>query len=569
MIPTRLPLFTAAVLLGASALPALADVRLPAIFGDHMVLQQSIDLPVWGKADPGEAVMVSLCGQTVHTTAGADGKWSVKLAPLKASAQPVSMTVSGHNTVTFQDVLVGDVWIASGQSNMVFGMSNAHNSIEEVPKASHPTIRLFLVSPRPSFTPEDDVAPGDPKMPLDGHWRVCTPDSVTKEGGWGGFSAVAYFFGKEIQEKTALPLGLIECAAGGKKIQAFTSLEALQKIPEGAPYVKWWEDDRKSAEAQKSSYPERKATYDVAMAQWMKDYGEGLKKAREEWNKQCEQAKIDNLPFPPRPESKVPPPQWPDGTPKVPSISLFNGMIHPIIPYGIKGVIWYQGESNADRPEEYGKLFASMIGDWRERWQQGDFPFLFVQLANYAYRTGWASVRDMQFRSLKIPNTAMAVAIDVGEVNEIHPRDKADVGHRLALAARHLVYRETLPFSGPLYDSMKTEGGAIRIAFTHTDGGLKIGAHPKIYATDVLSVPTELRSFVITGNDRIWHPATAKIEGETVLVSSPEVKDPVAVRYGWENCPDCHLYNGAGLPASPFRTDDWVDGKVNAPTPAH
>jgi sialate O-acetylesterase len=409
-------------------------------------------------------------------------------------------------------------------------------------------------------------------MPLEGHWRICTPDSVAKEGAWGGFSAVAYFFGKEIQEKTGQPLGLIECAAGGRKIQAFTSLEALQKIPEGAAYVKWWEDDRKSAEAQKASYPEAKAKYDLALAQWGKDYGQDLKKAREEWSKQCEQAKVAHLPFPPRPEPKVPFPQQPsDGTPKVSCISHFNGMIHPIIPYGIKGVIWYQGESNAGS-NDYDKLFASMVSDWRERWHQGDFPFLFVQLANYGSSdpfapNSFAGVRDMQLRSLKIPNTAMAVTIDVGEANDIHPRDKADVGHRLALAARHLVYGERLPFSGPLYDSMKTEGGAIRIAFTHADGGLTIGARPKIYATDTPSVPTELRSFVITGNDRIWHPATAKIEGETVLVSSPEVKDPVAVRYGWENCPDCHLYNGAGLPDSPFRTDDWVDTMVKAPTP--
>jgi sialate O-acetylesterase len=541
--------------------PARADVKMPAIFGDHMVLQQDAKLPVWGTANPGERVTVTVGPHTGQAVAGADGKWRVILQPLK-----------GAKTLTFSDVLVGDVWICSGQSNMEYGLGGANNAATEVPAANHPLIRLFIVAHHTSFTPEDDLFPNpDPAQALVGHWQVCTPDTVVNKGGWKGFSAVAYFFGKEMQAQTHQPVGLIQCPWGGMPVQSFISLDVLKSHPEFASYVQVRDKELADSPGLKAAYPAAKADFDKQKADWDKQYGDANTKALAAYTQTLETARLTQAPVPPKPVPPVPAPKMPpDGNPKPNTASnIFNGMINPLIPYAIKGAIWYQGESNTGGPWDYDKLFAAMIGDWRQRWGVGDFPFLYVQLANFlgpqktpVELSGYAAIRDMQLRTLKVPETGMAVAIDVGEAADIHPRDKADVGHRLALAARHLA-GEKIDYSGPIYDSMEVDGDKIRINFKHA-AGLKIGAHPQLYK-ETEGVPAELSSFAIAGADKKWVAAKAKIKGDSVIVSSDAVKSPIAVRYGWANNPDCHLYNGANLPASPFRTDDWPDPP---PTPA-
>lgn len=548
--------------------PARADVHLPAIFGDHMVLQQAARLPVWGTAAPGEKVMVTIGRRTGHAVAGPDGKWRVDLEPLEGSLKPVTMTITGRNTITFTDVLVGDVWACSGQSNMEYGINSANRAKEDIPKADKPLLRLFIVTKAPAFIPlEDMICDPNPGNTLMGHWQVCTPEILVGHGGWpDSFSAVAYYFGVDIQERTHLPVGLIQCPWGGKPVESFISLEALKKDSALASYVARHEKEMADSPALKAAAAAGRADYDAKLKVWNDQYGAAFKQTMEEWTKADAAASAAHAPRPHRPKPSVPmPTPLPDGNAKPDTAThLFNGMIHPIIPYALKGVIWYQGESNAGRPGDYDRLFATLIADWRTHWGQGDFPFLFVQLASFhALATkpveagGWPVIRDMQLRTLKVPNTGMAVAIDIGEANDIHPGDKVDVGHRLALAARHIAYGEDLEFSGPLYSGMQIEGEKVRIRFTHAKG-LKIAANPRIFADVTPVVPAELSAFAITGTNRNWVAARAVIEGETVVVSSDEVKSPVAVRYGWANNPGCHLYNAANLPASPFRTDDWL-----------
>jgi sialate O-acetylesterase len=553
-----------------------AKVTMPAIFGDHMVLQQSVTLPVWGKADPSEKVTVTVGSSTGSATAGADGKWRVDLTPLKASKEPVTMTVTGSNTLTFSDVLVGDVWACSGQSNMEYGINSTTKAKEDIPKANRPLLRLFMVNHVSSFSPLDNVTPDpNPKNTLIGHWQVCMPDVLVGHGGWpDSFSAVAYYFGSEIQERTGLPVGLIQTPWGGKPIEAFISLEALKKNPSFAGYVAKHEKEMADSPALKAAAAANRIEYTAQMKAWNEQYGAEFKKSMDEFTKAENAAKAAHAPLPtrPKPPGAMPTP-LPNGNPKPDTAThLFNGMIHPIIPYAIKGVIWYQGEANRDKPWDYDNLFASLISDWRGRWGQGDFPFLFVQLAAFqtpatlpVEKSGWAVIRDMQLRTLKVPNTGMAVAIDIGEATNIHPGDKVDVAHRLALAERKIVYGEEIEFSGPLYDEITVEGEKVRIRFQHAKG-LKIAAHPQMYPDLVPTVPAELGAFAIAGADKNWAPAKAVIDGETVVVSSDQVKKPVAVRYGWANNPACNLYNGADLPASPFRTDDWPDDPAPKPT---
>lgn len=552
---------------------------MPAIFGDHMVLQQSVTLPVWGKADPGEKVTVTVGSSTGSTTAGADGKWRVDLTPLKASKEPVTMTVTGTNTLTFSDVLVGDVWACSGQSNMEYGINSTTKAKEDTPKANRPLLRLFMVQKTFSFTPLDGIAPNNTQntnTTLIGHWQICTPEILVGHGGWpDSFSAVAYYFGSEIQERTSLPVGLIQTPWGGKPIEAFISLEALKKNPSFAGYVAKHEKEMADSPALKAAAATNRTEYTAQMKAWNYEYGTAFKQATEEWTKAENAAKVAHAPLPPRPKPPgAMPTPLPDGNPKPDTAThLFNGMINTIIPYAIKGVIWYQGENNRDKPWDYDQLFATLISDWRGRWGQGDFPFLFVQLAAFqtpatlpVEKSGWAVIRDMQLRTLKVSNTGMAVAIDIGEATNIHPGDKVDVAHRLALAARKIVYGEEIEFSGPLYDGMTVEGEKVRISFQHAKG-LKIAAHPQMYPDLVPTVPSELGAFAIAGADKNWAPAKAVIDGETIVVSSDQVKKPVAVRYGWANNPACNLYNGTDLPASPFRTDDWPDATATTANP--
>ena len=527
----------------------LGDVKMPAIFGDHMVLQQGINLPVWGTADAGEKVTVTVGSETGTATAGADGKWALNLAPLPAGTTPVTVTIAGKNTVTFSDVLVGDVWLCSGQSNMEFGLGNEYNAKDEIPKADLPLVRLFLVPKTTSLAPLSDVSAAAPNT-LQSKWVVCTPENIIKVGGWNGFSAVGYFFGREIQKFTGQPVGLVGSYWGGTPAQAWTSLEKLQSDPVLKHYADNYDKIKANYPTALVKYPAVQAAYQVQLASWEK--ANGLTATSLAANVNAVNAKDKAARLPTKPATPVPP----DGGPNNPT-DLYNGMLAPLIPYGIKGAIWYQGEANAGAGEEYRTLFGDMITDWRERWHEGNFPFLFVQLAKWKDPNfGFAQVRESQLKTLALPNTGMAVAYDVGDQKDIHPKDKYDVGLRLALAAEHVAYGKDLVYSGPIFDKMQVEGGDIRVSLTNTGSGLVIGKAPWITAGAEPIPTTSLSGFTIAGADQKWAPADAKIDGNDVVVSSAQVPQPVAVRYAFDVA-DGNLYNKEGLPASPFRTDDW------------
>lgn len=475
-----------------------ADVRLPRLFTDGAVLQRHVPVRVWGFADPGEKVRVSLRSQTAETVADLIGRWEVHLRPLEAGGPDV-LEVAGKNTVSVKDVLVGEVWVGSGQSNMGWTVAQSNDAEKEIASAHFPRIRLFKAPNKTSEVPLDDVQ---------SQWAPCSPETVK------GFSAVAYFFGRHLHQKLNVPVGIIQAAWGGTPAEAWTSGPALASDPALVPMLALWAKVMRD-------YPAAQARYEQALKAWQAESKERGKDA------------------PRRPQ----PPRGP-GHPHAPS-ALFNGMIAPIAPYAIRGVIWYQGESNADaaKAPHYNRLFETMIRDWRAAWGQGDFPFLFVQLANY--KTGpnsrWPELREAQTQALALRNTAMAVTIDIGDPNDIHPRNKQDVADRLALAARAIAYGEKLVYSGPLFRSAHREGAAIRVWFDHTGGGLQAKGG-------------DLKSFEVAGAGGKYVPAMARIEGASILVSSPEVQAPVSVRYGWADAPECNLYNAEGLPASPFRS---------------
>ena len=471
-----------------------AELKLHALFSDGMVLQSDFACPVWGTVEPGEEVTVSIGGQKKTAKAGADGKWSVKLDPLKTGG-PHELIVGGRNTVTVRDVLIGEVWVCSGQSNMEWTVEKSNSPAEEKAAANFPKIRHFLVPRRQEAAPVADVV---------GSWKTCSPETV------GGFTAVGYYFGRELHQKLNVPVGLIHTSWGGTAAEVWTS----KRVIDGT----------------------------AALKPMAENYDKRLKKYEEDlaaFKAAAEKAKAEDKPAP----------KAPGGKPMMPSC-LYNGMIANIIPYGIKGAVWYQGESNASRAKEYQTLFPAMIKNWREDWGQGEFPFGFVQLANYRARkdqpadSDWAELREAQTMTLSLPKTGMAVIIDIGDAKDIHPRNKQDVGRRLALWAQAQVYQKDIVYSGPLYESMKVEDGKIRLAFKHAGGGLEAKGE-------------KLTGFSIAGEDRTFHWAEAKIDGKSVVVSSPEVAKPVAVRYAWADNPECNLYNKDGIPASPFRTDDW------------
>jgi sialate O-acetylesterase len=543
--------------------PALrADVKMPAIFSDHMVLQQDGNIPVWGWADPGEAVAVTLGDDTAKTTADGGGKWSVSLEPVKTTARPQTLTIQGKNTLTINDVLVGDVWVCSGQSNMEFDLGGEYKGRKSfggasdvataLPAANDPQMRLFLVTHKIALDPQTDVV---------GKWQVCTPDSAAF------FSAVGYFFGRELRHTLNRPIGLIGTYWGGTPAQSWTSLSGLQQDPPFTNYVSHYQQIQAGYAKAKDAYPAAVAAYKAKLADWNAKVGPVYNLQLKQWADDAKKAADAGQPPPPRPVPSEPmpkPPTGPDGGPGTPTV-LFNGMIAPIIPYGIKGAIWYQGEANAGNGPEYATLFPRMISDWRSRWNEGDFPFLYVQLAAFMKAQaapsegGWALLREAQLKTLAVPNTGMAVAIDIGNGADIHPKDKHDVGLRLALAAKHVAYGQDLVYSGPIYDSMKVEGNKVRLSFKDTGTGLKMGTPPWTASGIPAPAPTELTGFAIAGADRKWVWARAEIDGNDVVVSSDQVGSPVAVRYGWANNPPCNLYNNEGLPASPFRTDDWID----------
>lgn len=519
---------------------AHADVTLPRIFGDHMVLQQESTLPVWGWASPGEKVTVTLGSQTQSTVATADGKWRVDLKSVPPTKAAQELRITGNNTLNFTDVLVGDVWIASGQSNMERGIQSAHDADISLPKANDSQLRMYFVPWATALEPQKDLAAA-PLNSLNGRWVVCTPENMKANWGWYGFSAIGYYFAKDLREKTGRPIGMIATYKGGTPAQAWTSMNALESQPQFEPYTSDHKKLINGFEAAKAAFPAKE---------------NAAKAAIEKWNAAGQKG--------PRPQGAP----APDGGHSAPA-NNFNAMVAPLIPYAIKGVIWYQGESNANTiidSLQYRDLFPLMITDWRQQWGQGDFPFLFVELAGYNAKGSspyWPWLRDSQQKALALPNTGLATAIDIGDANDIHPKDKTDVGHRLALVARKIAYGESnLVTSGPTYTGMKTEGSKIRLSFSNTGSGLTIGSAPWV-AEKSQPIPTnKLLGFLIAGADKNFVEADATFEGNTVIVSSPSVSQPVAVRYAWSDCPAANLYNAEKLPASPFRTDSFEPGPI-------
>lgn len=632
------------------------EVHLPAIISDNMVLQQGVKLRIWGNAKPGERVIVTLKDKSASTVADAQGHWQVWLDPLKAGG-PLELSVKGDNVLTVKNVLVGEVWLCSGQSNMEWPLVNTIGGAETVAQANYPEIRLFTVTKNTSATPLAD---------LEGHWLVTTPDDAAH------FSAVGYFFGRELYQQLKVPVGLINSSWGGTPAEAWTRHEALLSSPDLKPILDKYESSL-------NAMPQAKEAYARALAEWEEknlyidagNKGEALgyadpKAATADWSKmdlpkQFETAgllidgavwfrKELELPaswagkdlvvnLPPIddqdttyfngtkvgaigretlnsymvPRKYVVPgslvragrnviavrvfdsageggfsrggafsigptdadsislrgvwdykveqalePKHPDwgSRPEAIGVSnqnnpsvLYNAMIAPLVPFAIRGAIWYQGESNAGRAYQYRTLFPTMIRDWRSAWGN-TFPFYFVQLANWHANkaepdeSDWAELREAQMMTLRQPQTGMAVTIDIGDENDIHPRNKLDVGRRLAAWALAGSYGQKVIPSGPLFDSYVIKDNEVRIRFKHADGLKTIDGGP-------------VKGFAIAGEDHKFVWANARIEGDTVIVSSPKISKPVAVRYGWADNPIANLYNKAGLPASPFRTDDW------------
>lgn len=627
-----------------------AKVVLPPMFSDNMVLQQQADAPIWGEAKPMKTVKITTSwdGKTYETLSDKEGKWKLSVRTPEAGG-PYELTLTDGQKLVLKNVMIGEVWICSGQSNMEMplkGWGKIMDYEKEIAAANHPNIRLLHVEHVTSTQPETDI-----KI-RDNGWQVCSPLTVPE------FSATAYFFGREISEKQNVPIGLIHTSWGGTNVESWISGKVLQEMPDFSKVV---EDIR--AMPDKTAM---KADYLKALEAWNNRVDEGFaagKPVRAEaslddkaWGKLNFPGMVDqqglgdfdgliwlrrtvdipaswagkkvqlvlgaiddnditywngrevgrtdgysvqrNYTVPgklvkagpltlavrvtdtgggcgmpdelylrsdngeqislagewkyqiaadARKEGMFPKDMSED--PNLPT-SLYNAMIHPLVPYSIRGAIWYQGENNASRAYQYRELFPLVIENWRKDWGQ-DFPFYFVQLANFMQvspnpvDSDWAELREAQERTLSVANTGMAVIIDKGDANDIHPKDKQAVGHRLALVARAKTYGEQIPYSGPVYRSYQVDGDKIILSFDHTDGGLKS------------SDGKALQGFAIAGRDHKFHWAKAEIQGDKIVVSSPDVPYPVAVRYAWANNPVCNLYNGAGLPASPFRTDDW------------
>jgi len=505
---TALALGLAVLLAG----PAQADVKLASVLGENMVLQQGMKAPVWGTADAGEQVTVTICGQTARATADAGGKWEVTLAPLKAGG-PFEMTVKGKNTIALKNVLVGEVWVCSGQSNMAMTVNRCTNPKEEAAAATFPMIRLFKVRNVTSDKPLDST---------DGQWVECSPKTVP------GFSAVGYFFGRKLHQELKVPIGLINTSWGGTPAEAWTSLPTLKATPELKPILDRWD-------AILAKEPELQKQYQEKLKVWQ----EAVKKAK---------------------AAKKRPPRRPRGpagskSPHRPA-SLYNGMIAPLLPMAIKGAIWYQGESNAGRAYQYRTLFPTMIKDWRKSWGY-DLSFYWVQLANFMKveaepkNAGWPELREAQTMTLALPNTGEAVIIDIGEARNIHPKNKQDVGLRLALNALAKDYGQKIAHASPMLDSIAVEGAKVRVKLKNVGGGLvaKPFTDPvtpngptleKRFGVDVapLRPKTQVLGFAVAGEDKkfVWADE-ATIDGDCVVVSSKAVAKPVAVRYAWENNP--------------------------------
>jgi sialate O-acetylesterase len=491
-----LPILAGLVLVPVAA---RADVKPHALCADGMVLQQKADCKIWGKADPGEEVTVTFRDQKATTKTDDKGAWVVTLKPTDAGG-PFEMTIAGKNMIQLKNVLVGEVWVCSGQSNMEWGVGGCNKAdIEYALAAPHnPMLRCFHAQKTPMAGPQTETS---------GKWVEADAKVV------GGWTACGYFFGRDLQEKLKMPVGLIQSAWGGTRAEAWTSPDALASTP----------------------------TFSNEIANFLKANPEPSKKVNE---------------------------YAPSG--------LYNGMIHPLINYRIQGAIWYQGESNAGKAYAYRELFPLMIGNWRADWKQGDFPFYWVQLAPFTAvkrepgDSSWAELREAQHMTLKLKNTGEAVITDLGNEYDIHPTPKRPVGERLALIARAKVYGEKIVYSGPTYKAMKVDGPKVTLAFDHLGGGLlsqemvptleRKGKDGKVMAAWRVKEGTQgapLVGFTVCGEDQKFYPAKAEIADKAVMVTCEQVRAPVAVRYGWADHPVCNLFNREGLPASPFRTDDF------------
>jgi sialate O-acetylesterase len=507
---------------------ARADVKPHPLFTDNMVLQQGVLCPVWGIAEPGETVKVSLennegkatSKDTYAATADKNGKWSVSIkAPKAGTGYTLTISGKGDNPITLKNVAVGEVWVCSGQSNMEMRVDQSETPAKIKAEAKHPEIRLFTVHQRTSPAPISDQ--NDLKHFT--KWVECSPDTV------GGFSAVAYHFGVKLQKELGVPVGLIHTSWGGTPAEAWASLEALEAEASLKHYA---ETGRTAAK--------RYASYDPMQA--LADYETALAK----WKDAAAKAKEDGKTAPKQPAK--PGPTAPALGPNVPG-SLYNAMIHPLLPFAVKGAIWYQGESNASRAYEYRTLFPTMIQDWRKKWGS-ELPFFAVQLA--PYRGGqsgvdYAELRDAQlFATKKLPKVGIAVITDHGNETDIHPKPKQPVGERLALAAAGIAYDKKIEYSGPLFKAIEIEGNRAVLSFDHVGGGL-------------VAKEGTLTGFAVAGEDKVFHAAKAEIKGDKVIVTSADVSTPVAVRYGWVNFakPTLNFFNADGLPATPFRTDDF------------
>ena len=650
-------IFSVAVII-ACASHACAVPVLPTLFSDHMVLQQGREIHLWGKAEPGEKIVVNFAEATANAVTDSSGGWSIHL-PAHSAGGPFTLSVRGEKEVVIKDVMIGEVWIASGQSNMAFALEGAEGAAREVPQANDPQLRLFTVPKRIAVSPQDNT--------LAAHWELCTPDTAK------GFSAVAYFFARELRRKLNVPVGVVESVWPGTPIEDWVAPQFLQPDPELKPLLDHWSresqtvkafaehptpfelefDDFELIPASPGSQPKALANFDDSSSRlgtggsfsyswkdasdsvfelvspgrnhglaariagsldgtqnsilsanyksdgspidltsyagirfWVRgngsfrfrskqptisdydDYATKVRTATAEWqpitvlfrdlrqdgwgvSEEFTQSvltgfSIENL-------TSL-------GYPDMPVSALYEGMIAPLVPYAFRGALWYQGESNTGRAHQYRKLLPALIRNWREAMQEGDLEFLIVQLPNHGAipdqptESDWAELREAQLMTLKqVPNTGLAVTIDVGDPKDLHPHRKREVGERLALWALGAVYKEDIEYSGPLYESAQFTDGRARVHFTHLGKGL---------ATHGDSI---LHGFALAGADRKFHWANAQIDGETVVVTSPDVANPVAVRYAWGDSPLCNLFNQDGLPASPFRSDDWpgiTEGRV-------
>ena len=513
-----------AVFIGTAG-PLLGAVAVPSVFSDHMVLQRNKPLPIWGWADAGEKVRVSFRKYTVSTTANTVGKWRVALPPMDANREPATLTIQGANEIKIDDVLVGDVWVCSGQSNMQWPISASWNADLTRYAADHPRIRLLTV---------ENAGLQKPMQDFEGSWQVCTSETVNQ------FSAVGYFFGLRLHQILDIPIGLIDNSWGGSACEAWISrfqLEAENDLFE--PILRHWDD--------LAELPENKEPYDdfeAKLLQWEQE----LIVAKQFGKKHPVPPKILN--------NRMAKQHRP--------ANLFNGRVLPIVPYAMRGVIWYQGEHNASRAYQYRDLFPKMIQTWRDVWQQGDFPFYWVQLADFfdevsePDESDWAELREAQTMTMdRLKNTGQAVIIDLGEAADIHPRNKLEVGNRLARWALARDYGIDLAYRSPQFDTMSVQDGKSTLKFKSVGQGLR--------TVDANVV----EGFSIAGADRQWHSAKARIldNGEIVEVWSPQVPEPMAVRYAWAFNPICNVFSREGLPLTPFRTDDWPGITTNKVLP--